>query len=135
MICGHSNCGAMKAVLADAETGPDSHGLGEAFNSWLDHSRPSHQALLDGHPVAAAAAAAGYGRLDQLGMVNVAVQLRKLEDHPLAGPALAKGQLQATGLFFDIATARVILISADGIQHLDAAVAGPGGLTAAAPVL
>ncbi|MEO5315155.1 bifunctional SulP family inorganic anion transporter/carbonic anhydrase [Pseudarthrobacter sp. CC12] len=123
VICGHSNCGAMKAVLADAETGPASPGLGEAFNTWLDHARPSHQELLDGHPVAAAAAAAGYSRLDQLGMVNVAAQLRKLEDHPLAGPALAKGQLQATGLFFDITTARVILITTDSIQHLDAGAA------------
>lgn len=121
VICGHSNCGAMKAVLADADTGPDSHGLGEAFNTWLDHVRPSHRALLEGHPVAAAAAVEGCGRVDQLGMVNVAVQLRKLGDHPLAGPALAKGQLQSTGLFFDITTARVILITADGIQHLDGA--------------
>ncbi|WP_236783072.1 carbonic anhydrase [Arthrobacter sp. QXT-31] len=123
VICGHSNCGAMKAVIADAETGPASLGLGEAFNTWLGHARPSHQELLDGHPVAAAAAAAGYSRLDQLGMVNVAVQLRKLEDHPLAGPALATGQLQATGLFFDITTARVILITTDSIQHLDAGAA------------
>ena len=121
VICGHSNCGAMKAVLADGETGADSLGLGEAFNSWLDHSRPSGQALLDGHPVAVAAAGEGYGRVDQLGMVNVALQLRKLEDHPLAGPALAAGQLQATGLFFDIATARVILVTTDGIQQLDGA--------------
>ncbi|QDG63793.1 bifunctional SulP family inorganic anion transporter/carbonic anhydrase [Pseudarthrobacter sp. NIBRBAC000502771] len=121
VICGHSNCGAMKAVIADAEsgTGPDASGLGQAFSSWLEHASPSHRAYLDGHPVAAAAAAAGFGRLDQLGMVNVAVQLRKLEDHPLVGPALAEGQLQATGLFFDIATARVILVTADGIQHLD----------------
>lgn len=118
VICGHSNCGAMKAVIADAE-GPGNAALGASFESWLEHARPSYRELLDGHPVGLAAKADGYSRVDQLGMVNVAVQLRKLEDHPVTGPALAEGGVQATGLFFDIATARVVLITRDGIEHLD----------------
>ena len=52
-------------------------------------------------------------------MVNVAVQLAKLESHPLAGPALADGRVQATGLFYDIATARVVLVRQTGIEFLD----------------
>jgi carbonic anhydrase len=54
-------------------------------------------------------------------MVNVAVQLAKLEDHPVAGPALAAGKVQALGLFYDIATARVLRVTADGIEDLDPA--------------
>lgn len=69
--------------------------------------------------LAASAAAAGYCRVDQLGMVNVAVQLAKLESHPVAGPALADGRVQATGLFYDIATARVVLVRQAGIEFLD----------------
>ncbi|HKU02846.1 MAG TPA: carbonic anhydrase, partial [Arthrobacter sp.] len=132
VICGHSNCGAMKALLAEADGG-DNSSLGPAFTLWLDHARPSYAALLAGHPVGRQAAAAGYGTLDQLSMVNVAVQLAKLQDHPVAGPALAAGTVQATGLFYDIATARVLRVSADGIENLDPAfdAAGQGNVLAA----
>lgn len=118
VVCGHSNCGAMKAVLADAE-GAGNAALGAGFDTWLGHARPSYRELLAGHPVALAAEAAGYSRLDQLSMVNVAVQLRKLEEHPVTGPALASGQVQATGLFYDIRTARVVLVTPEGIEQLD----------------
>lgn len=122
VICGHSNCGAMKSVLADAE-GAGNAAVGAGFNTWLGHSRPSYRELLAGHPVAVAAAAEGYSRLDQLSMVNVAVQLRKLEDHPVTGPALASAQVQATGLFYDISTARVVLVTPEGIEQLDPSMA------------
>ena len=122
VICGHSNCGAMKAVLGEA-SGEDLSSLGSGFDAWLDHARPSHLELLAGHPVGRQAAAAGYSTVDQLAMVNVAVQLGKLPSHPVAGPALASGRLQALGLFYDIATARVLRITADGIGNLDPAVA------------
>ncbi|MFF1385612.1 SulP family inorganic anion transporter [Arthrobacter sp. NPDC058288] len=127
VICGHSNCGAMKAVIEDAAgAGP---ALGEAFDAWLGHARPSYGELLDGHPVALAAAAAGYNHLDQLGMVNVAVQLDKLRQHPTVGSALSAGRVQATGLFFDIATARAIRVTTNGIETLGGVPrpAGPGG--------
>jgi carbonic anhydrase len=57
--------------------------------------------------------------------------LRKLERHPVVGPELAAGRVQATGLFYDIATARVLLVEPDGIQFLDPAQAAAKG---AAPV-
>ncbi len=117
VVCGHSNCGAMKAVLEDAE-GAGNAALGEGFDAWLGHARPSYRELMAGHPVALAAEAEGYSRLDQLSMVNVAVQLRKLEEHPVTGPALASGQVQATGLFYDIRTARVVLVKPEGIEQL-----------------
>ena len=120
VICGHSNCGAMKALIDDAH-GKGNPSLGAGFDAWLNHARPSYRELLADHPVALAAAAAGYSQQDQLAMVNVAVQLGKLEDHPVVGPALAGGSVQATGLFYDIATARVLLVERAGIQFLDPA--------------
>lgn len=125
VICGHSNCGAMKALLDDAD-GRGHGALGPGFDAWLDHARPSYRELVAGHPVAQAAADAGFCRVDQLGMVNVAVQLGKLEAHPVVGPALASGRIQATGLFYDIATARVVLVHASGIDFLDPEHARPG---------
>lgn len=120
VICGHSNCGAMKALLAEAD-GEDDGFLGPAFGRWLDHARPSYAGLLAGHPVGRQAAAAGFSRVDQLAMVNVAVQLAKLQNHPVAGPALAAGKVQATGLFYDISTAQVLQVTAAGIENLDPA--------------
>ncbi|MDP9887733.1 bifunctional SulP family inorganic anion transporter/carbonic anhydrase [Pseudarthrobacter enclensis] len=120
VICGHSNCGAMKALLEEADGGSNSS-LGPAFGQWLDHARPSYAELQEGHPVGMQAAAAGYSVVDQLAMVNVALQLAKLQSHPVAGPAIAGGGVQATGLFYDIATARVLRITADGIENLDPA--------------
>lgn len=121
VVCGHSNCGAMKAVIADAEGAAPA--MGKGFDTWLEHARPSYSALMTSHPVAIAAAAEGYSRLDQLSMVNVALQLRKLEEHPVTGPALASGQLEATGLFYDICTARVVLVTPEGIEQLDPSMA------------
>jgi carbonic anhydrase len=67
-------------------------------------------------------------------MVNVAVQLSKLESHAVVGPALARGSLQATGLFYDIATARVILVGPTGIEFLDPEhAAAAAGAAAQAP--
>ncbi len=120
VICGHSNCGAMKALIEDA-AGNGNKALGAGFDAWLNHARPSYLELLADHPVAVAAADAGYSRVDQLGMVNVAVQLSKLETHPVVGPALARGTVETTGLFYDIATARVLLVTTSGIEFLDPA--------------
>lgn len=119
-ICGHSNCGAMKALLEEADGGSNSS-LGPAFGQWLDHARPCYAELQEGHPVGRQAEAAGYSVVDQLAMVNVALQLAKLKNHPVTGPAIGGGRVQATGLFYDIATARVLRITADGIQNLDPA--------------
>ncbi|WP_260681089.1 hypothetical protein [Arthrobacter sp. KBS0703] len=71
------------------------------------------------HPVQAAAAEAGYGAVDQLAMVNVAVQLELLQRHAGLAKALLADQVHVTGLFYDIATARVLQITPSGISHLD----------------
>ena len=120
VVCGHSNCGAMKAVLANPWTEGNSR---DVLDVWIDHARGSYEELRAGHPVARAAAAAGYNELDQLGMVNVAVQITKLENHPLLQTAVKEGRIHLTGLFYDISTARVVLINHDGIKQLDPATA------------
>jgi carbonic anhydrase len=116
VVCGPSGCGAMTALWAD----PDGAGDRGAIDVWLDHARPSLTAFRDGHPVQAAAAEAGFGAVDQLAMVNVAVQLDRLLGHPGLREPLDSGRVHVAGLFYDISTARVLQITPDGIGHLDA---------------
>ncbi|MFC9995310.1 SulP family inorganic anion transporter [Nocardia sp. NPDC127526] len=112
VVCGHSSCGAMNALLAGAPSGP---GLG----AWLRNAAPSLDRFRRGHPVAFAAARAGFGVPDQLAMVNVAVQLETLAAHPVVRRAVHERGVTLSGLFFDIGTARVLEVTADGIAEID----------------
>ncbi|WP_327119282.1 bifunctional SulP family inorganic anion transporter/carbonic anhydrase [Nocardia sp. NBC_01730] len=112
VVCGHSACGAMDALHREVQAGP---GLGD----WLAHARPSLERYRLGHPVADAAALAGFGEVDQLGMVNVAVQLETLHAHPIVRRGIEERGVAVSGLFFDIATARVIEVTVDGIAEFD----------------
>lgn len=111
VVCGHSSCGAMKALLAggaDASGGP----VGE----WLENAQPSLMAFRAGHPAGLSAAQAGFNEVDQLGIVNVALQVQTLQRHPVVGRAVADGRMRVAGLFFDIATARVVTVTTSGVE-------------------
>ncbi|WP_330256652.1 bifunctional SulP family inorganic anion transporter/carbonic anhydrase [Nocardia sp. NBC_00565] len=112
VVCGHSSCGAMKALYSGTDNGP---GIGP----WLAHAHPSLERFRLGHPVALAARDAGFGEVDQLSMVNVAVQLETLQRHPEVRAAIAERGVTVSGLFFDIGSARVIEITVDGLAHID----------------
>ncbi|MFI6866536.1 SulP family inorganic anion transporter [Nocardia sp. NPDC050406] len=112
VVCGHSGCGAMKALRAGVPAGP---GLGD----WLGYALPSLDRFRLGHPVARAAAEAGFDETDQLSMVNVAVQVETLLTHPVVRQAVLDRGVKVSGLFFDIATARVLEVTADGIAEID----------------
>ncbi|HEX2297680.1 MAG TPA: SulP family inorganic anion transporter, partial [Pseudonocardiaceae bacterium] len=103
LVCGHSGCTAMHSLLA----GVPLHG---PLGRWLHWGLPSLQALRDGHPVGAAAAAEGRDEVDQLSMVNVARQVEVLGAQPVVRAAVAAGRLQVAGLFLDIGTARLLLL-------------------------
>ncbi|EID81301.1 MULTISPECIES: SulP family inorganic anion transporter [Rhodococcus] len=130
LVCGHSGCGAMKALLADQDQPHPRSGDGLAVGRWLEHAQPSKRAYLAGHPVARAAAESGFGALDQLAMVNVALQLQTLQRHPLIGAAMSEGRVHIAGLFFDIPTARVLAVSTSTIDELDPDSAAAASLSA-----
>jgi carbonic anhydrase len=113
VVCGHSGCEAMHDLLSGDCDG--------AVREWLHEGDASLTALREGHPVAAAARDAGLEEADALSAVNVAIQLDRLQRHPLAGPRIADGTVTVVGLFLDLPTARLFHVSADGFVEFTSA--------------
>lgn len=106
MVCGHSRCGAMTALMG---------GVGEdPVGRWLRWAEPSLAAWRAGHPLRAVAAEDGWSEVDQLAMVNVAVQLDALRAMPIVADATAGGRLRLVGLFFDIPTGTLLMLDESG---------------------
>ena len=115
VVCGHSGCGAMKALLGQA---PD--GLVQLGN-WLRHGeatlrrRAAEAPLLlgDRRPEAEA---------DQLALQNVVQQLENLRGYPVVTAALARGALRLTGMYFDVGAAQVSLLDGEARSFVPAGV-------------
>ncbi|MGV9794098.1 solute carrier family 23 protein [Gordonia sp. NPDC003422] len=112
VVCGHSSCGAMHALITDDDSDND---VGPV-RRWLRHGRPSVMAYQLGHPAGRAAADLGFGEVDRLSVVNVAKQVETLSRHPMVGRAAAESTLRIVGMFFDIETARVYEVTTTTIR-------------------
>lgn len=115
VVCGHSGCGAMRGLLDGAVDDGDSGPVAE----WLAHGAASLSAYRSSHPVARQAQELGFAPVDQLAMVNVAIQLQTLSRHRVVGAAAADGTVRVIGLFFDIPSARVLQIDSQSVTELD----------------
>lgn len=94
VVCGHSECGAMRAALTSAIP-PDAPNLGK----WLHHAsaavfRLNEEGPLDGR----------WERHNQLSQLNVLVQLEHLYSYPVVHERVKAGTLQLSGWWFEIAT-------------------------------
>ncbi|WP_249154791.1 solute carrier family 23 protein [Gordonia polyisoprenivorans] len=112
VVCGHSSCGAMRALHQQADSAPADTSIAR----WLRHGVPSVSAMRLGHPAGRAAAAMGFTEIDQLAVVNVAKQVETLSRHHLAGRAAAESSLRIIGLYFDIRSGRVYEVSQTGLH-------------------
>jgi carbonic anhydrase len=93
VVCGHSECGAMKAAM-ERNPRPDTPNL----EMWLHHARTAafrleHEGALD----------ATLQPHDQLSQLNVLVQLEHLMSYPIVRAQVAAGVLRLSGWWFDIA--------------------------------
>jgi carbonic anhydrase len=108
VVCGHSSCGAMKALMAAGS--PDDM---PALNNWLRHAEPSVRRrkaggaiTLEGRNPGASNPLSGH---DQLALHNVLQQLEHLRRYRLVSDAEARGDLHLTGMYFDGGAAQVYL--------------------------
>jgi carbonic anhydrase len=97
ILCGHSDCGAMKAALAG--TGLDN--LPKA-SRWLHHVEAAftHRQPLNPNDGASA-------ELASLIRGNVVAQFQNLKAQPSVERALAEGRLSVHGWYYDILTGRI----------------------------
>lgn len=97
ILCGHSDCGAMKAALA----GTGLENLPKA-SRWLHHVEAafSHRQPLNPDEGASA-------ELASLIRGNVVVQLLNLKAQPSVARAIQEGRLTAHGWYYDILTGRI----------------------------
>jgi carbonic anhydrase len=94
-VCGHSDCGAMKALL-DPPTTDDL----PTVRYWLHHG----QAALMVAESLAHIDEPHIEKLKRLTEENVLMQLVHLKTHPSVAGAMARGELTVSGLVYDIAT-------------------------------
>ncbi|MTD59499.1 SulP family inorganic anion transporter [Amycolatopsis pithecellobii] len=101
VVCGHSSCGAMKALLDGT---PDD---ATALRSWLRHAEPSVARSRTQPPIAVEGEVPSGP--DQLALHNVLEQLERLREYPTIARAEARGDIELVGMYFDVGAARVHL--------------------------
>ncbi len=92
VVCGHSDCGAMRGVL-------NSDALKELphVSQWLGHAEAAKRIVQDNHKDLE-----GDACLNKLIEENVMVQIQNLRTHPYVSSRLAAGKLQLHGWVYSI---------------------------------
>ena len=103
VICGHTDCGAMKGLLH-----PENLTGVPAVAGWLDQAEATRRVVLDNYKGEEEPAL-----LEAMIRENVLVQLKNLETHPSVLSRTARGELQLYGWIYNIGTGDVESFDAD----------------------
>lgn len=98
IVCGHSECGAMRTLLEGRKDLPAPH-----LYSWLRHAKPALLESCQGAPPAG-----GLSLLNHFTQVNVLHQVEHLRTYPIVRDRLKAGLLRLHAWWFDIAQAEVL---------------------------
>ncbi|WP_026052706.1 carbonic anhydrase [Gayadomonas joobiniege] len=99
IICGHSDCGAMKGAISPEGLTSLPH-----VKEWLGHSRVATEVVKE------KSGCSELNKEDHLHLVteeNVVQQLQHIKTHPAVAAKLATGQVKLHGWFYNIETAEV----------------------------
>jgi len=121
VICGHTHCGAMQGLLAQAglETMP-------TVKSWLKNAHAALSVAETLHKKDDAAAKRQL--LEVLTEQNVLLQMQHLKTHPSVAGAMAQGELTVSGWIYNIGTGEVS-VAEDGQQTFTpVGVSAPAGV-------
>lgn len=103
IVCGHSECGGMQAILGGLTMARAPH-----LQAWLEHGRRSLERFKSGEVLDT-----NQTPSNQLSQINVLQQIEHLYRHPLVRDELKDGALQLHGWWFEIATASVYAYDRD----------------------
>lgn len=108
VVCGHSECGAMRALCGEVHLGDAEH-----LESWLRHAEAALQARPGAHLDSQQA------RHNMVGQLNVLAQLDNLRSYPFVAEREKQGKLRLHAWWFDIANAEVhVFDPKDGRFHV-----------------
>ena len=104
VVCGHSECGAMKSVMAHNANHEETPNL----SKWLHHAhsaafRLKHEGALD----------TNLKPHDQLSQINALVQLEHLMSYPIVQDRVAAGTLHLSAWWFDVAAGTMYVYERD----------------------
>lgn len=108
IVCGHSHCGAMRALLE-----PDGLADLPQVAAWLSHAEATRRIMKE-----------NYGHLEGAARVtatveeNVLVQIENLRTHPAVAARLSRGELALHGWVYKIETGEVFAYDPDKGQFL-----------------
>jgi carbonic anhydrase len=109
VVCGHTHCGAMQALM-----NPEKVAQLPAVAEWLRCAETTRRVALNGNPPDDSAAA-----LLALSERNVMVQLDNLRTHPAVAAGLAHGTVHVHGWVYDIEHGGVTCYSTDAGRFVD----------------
>lgn len=108
IVCGHSHCGAVTALL-----NPGSTDELPAVNAWLSHAESTRRIVRDAYKDLSPE-----GRLSAAIQENVLCQLENLRTHPSVASALAMGKVHLHGWVYKIQTGDVFAYEPEKGQFL-----------------
>jgi carbonic anhydrase len=116
IVCGHTHCGAMKAVIDPTEAAEL-----PALRSWLTHCEATRRLLRSSYRDLT-----GDALLETAVEENVLVQIEHLRTHPSVIAALARGSLTLHAWLYDIAEGDVYAFDPERGQYVPIEEAGRG---------
>lgn len=99
IVCGHSDCGAMKALVHDgaADSMPN-------VVAWLRHASAAQKVARESYPQDMS----DHDMLHAITLENVVIQLAHLRTHPAVAAGIARGEIALHGWYVDIHEGRVL---------------------------
>ncbi len=101
VVCGHSGCGAIKALL-----NPESVAHMPAIVNWLNQAEATRRIVNENYPELT-----GADRIDIAIKENVLVQIENLETHPAIRAGLGRGKMKLHAWVYSLETAEVLAFS------------------------
>ncbi|WHU04902.1 MULTISPECIES: carbonic anhydrase [unclassified Sphingomonas] len=103
IVCGHSDCGAMKAVAH-----PEMVAAMPNVAVWLNHSDAAQKVVADAYPGLDDAA-----RVRAISLENVVAQIAHLRTHPSVASGIARGEIALHGWFVDIHAGQILALDGE----------------------